>query len=220
MESTIRPYRPEDRTSLRQIAWDTRDLTPPADRLWPEREISLDVLTSYYTDVEPTSSWVAEADGRVVGYLTGCLNSARYARAMRFRIAPAALCRAVRRAGFWRSLSFERLAVGFYAWRSGADYRADFEDRYPGHFHINLDSLSRGQRIGRQLVNAFLNQARQAGLPGVHLAARAQHEAACRFFERMGMVSLARRTIRLSGEETGAKIDLVIYGIRLEGNKD
>ncbi len=40
---------------------------------------------------------------------------------------------------------------------------------FPGHLHINLAAEARSLGIGSQLMTAFVNDARGAGLPGVHL---------------------------------------------------
>lgn len=42
-------------------------------------------------------------------------------------------------------------------------------ERYPAQLHINLDAAWRGLGIGARLVNAFADDARAAGAPGVHV---------------------------------------------------
>ncbi len=69
---TVRFYRPEDRTAIRQICADTGFLGKPIDPVFEDRELFADYLTSYYTDSEPQSTLVCEIDGVVKGYLTGC----------------------------------------------------------------------------------------------------------------------------------------------------
>src|SRR5262245_4028051 len=49
----------------------------PIAWLWRDRESFADLITRYYTDREPESIFVAERDGDVLGYLTGCVDSAR-----------------------------------------------------------------------------------------------------------------------------------------------
>lgn len=46
---------------------------------------------------------------------------------------------------------------------------ADASARYPAHLHVNLDEEWRGHGIGRRLVDAFSDAARDAGAPGVHV---------------------------------------------------
>ena len=73
----IRVYRPDDRDAVRTVACDTADRGEPVEGFFRDREVFADLLTRYYTDWEPQSLWVAEAEGRVIGYLTGCLDTRR-----------------------------------------------------------------------------------------------------------------------------------------------
>lgn len=41
--------------------------------------------------------------------------------------------------------------------------------RYPAQLHVNLDAAWRGRGIGARLIDAFADQARAAGAPGVHV---------------------------------------------------
>src|SRR5215469_6136509 len=68
----VRPYRPEDRASVRQICADTGFLGRPIDPVFEDRELFADYLTNYYTQIEPDAALVCEVDGVVKGYLLGC----------------------------------------------------------------------------------------------------------------------------------------------------
>jgi len=51
-------------------------------------------------------------------------------------------------------------------------YFADFASltsRFPAHLHINLTADWRSLGIGERLIEAFVGQARSAGVPGVHV---------------------------------------------------
>src|SRR5512135_4682 len=91
----IRKYRPEDREAVREISWNTADQGRTVDLYFHDHEAVADVLTRYYTDWEPDALWVAECDGRVVGYLTGCLNTRRCNRATLWQVGPRAVAGAV-----------------------------------------------------------------------------------------------------------------------------
>ncbi|MCA1808961.1 MAG: hypothetical protein LC725_05870 [Lentisphaerae bacterium] len=84
----IRQYLPGDRPAVRRISYDTADAGRPADGFFPDRELLADLLTGYYTDYEPESLWVAEEQGRVVGYLAGALDTGRVRRIMAWRLIP------------------------------------------------------------------------------------------------------------------------------------
>jgi GNAT superfamily N-acetyltransferase len=46
---------------------------------------------------------------------------------------------------------------------------AHLTPQYPAHLHINLAAAARSRGTGSRLVEAFVGDARRAGLPGVHL---------------------------------------------------
>jgi hypothetical protein len=77
----IRPYGPADRPAVRRICEDTADRGAPLAWLRQDREFVVDLVTRYYTDYEPESTWVAESDGRVIGYLTAALDNRLYHQA-------------------------------------------------------------------------------------------------------------------------------------------
>ena len=98
----IRAYERRDRAAVRHLCCETALRGEPVDSLFSDREVVADLLTRYYTDHEAQACWVAEGDGRVVGYLTGCLDRRRYLwvhsacvvpRASLQAIASGALCR-------------------------------------------------------------------------------------------------------------------------------
>src|SRR3954468_12059295 len=67
----IRNYRSSDREAVRGLCCQTGFLGEPIDPVYEDRELFADFLTTYYTDHEPESSFVLEADGDLRGYLLG-----------------------------------------------------------------------------------------------------------------------------------------------------
>ena len=68
---TIRSYRASDRAEVRRLCCQTGFLGSPIDPVYEDRELFADFLTTYYTDHEPVSSFVLEANGELKGYLLG-----------------------------------------------------------------------------------------------------------------------------------------------------
>ena len=58
---------------------------------FPDRDVAGDLLTKYYTDYEPQSTFVAECDGRLIGYINGCMDNRRYGLVMFWILMPALL---------------------------------------------------------------------------------------------------------------------------------
>ena len=73
----VRPYEPGDRFAVRDVCFRTGYMGEPVDWQWRDEPSFADMFTGYYTDREPESAFVVEVDGRVAGYLLGCVDSAR-----------------------------------------------------------------------------------------------------------------------------------------------
>lgn len=191
----IRRYEPRDRAALREIACETADVA------FPDREILADLLTRYYTDIAPQHSWVAEDAGHIVGYLTGCLDTRRYLRAMATRIVPAALCKALARGRLGQFGPLLRRPKGDFR-------RTQILAEYPAHLHVNFRPSHRGRGGGGELIERFLRQAAEAGVAGVHAGVSETNEAGRRFFEKFGFVALGREP-RVGGAFT------ILYGKKI-----
>ena len=208
----IRPYQRTDRDAVRRLCCDTADRGHPIESFFDDRQVFADLLTRYYTECEPQSAWVAESGGRVVGYLTGCLDSRRRERIMRWRIMPAVCGTALLR-GVASSVQAWRLAwaglrtVAISGWPRGPSLA-----QYPAHLHINLARDVRGRAIGPALMDRFLSQARAHGARGVHATVRADNPAACRFFERMGFRAVGRYHVIFPRGRRYEAHDTVFYG--------
>ena len=176
-DAAIRPYRPGDRGAVRRVACETADAGRPVERFFGDRELAADLLTRYYTDWEPGSLAVAEHGERVVGYLAGCLDTRRCRRVVARRLAPRIAARAACRGIFWSRDAWRLAGAALGAWRRGRRGERVSLEAYPAHLHVNLLEGSRGQGLGRALVERFL----------------AEHPAyALRFRLRPGITGLAQ----------------------------
>ncbi len=211
-EIVIRPYQTIDRAVVRTICCDTGNLGDPVDMIFPDREIFADLITRYYTDYEPGSAWVAESDRTVTGYLTGCLNSRRYQRVMRWRVVPRVLVRAIGKGllmerATWRLAGAVMRTIQFGGW-----VEPQVLERFPAHLHINLRHHLRGRGVGEQMVGRFLDDAKAQGLGGVCAAVRGDNAAACRLFQRMGFQEIHRHPIAWPvGLNVYSRHDRVVY---------
>ena len=182
---TIRPYRPEDRAVLRRICCDTADQGSPVENFLNDCELVADFVTRYYTDFEPGSSWVAEVDGKVVGYLTATLDTHRQQRITNWRIAPMAILKAIWRGTLFRTETWRLFHALLKSAQGLLNRNIDFP-RYPAHFHVDILDGHRGLHIGQKLVDVLLDFLRHHQCPGVHASVRGSNAPACAFFERMG----------------------------------
>ena len=185
----VRKYRESDRDAVRDICYRTGLMGESAESYWPHKESFVELWTSYYTDEEPESLYVATINDVVVGYLTGCMDTASAPRpAERF----AAI---LERYELWN-----QPGVAEYLIRAKQDSANDTEHpkgelldpRWPAHLHINLLPEARGTGLGALLMKQWQDHLRQAGVPGCHLGTIAENTRAIGFFERMGFEKYGR----------------------------
>ena len=160
----IRCYEPRDREAVRAVCRDTAYGGDGAGLIDPE--LFVDLMTRYFTDFAPGSLWIAELDGRVAGYLAGCLDRREFHGFQVRRVVPAAVAGAVGR-GLLLRRGLWRLLFGLPGFMAGGGLRAAEEARYPGHLHVNLVREARGRSLGSRLVERFLDEARGREVPGV-----------------------------------------------------
>jgi ribosomal protein S18 acetylase RimI-like enzyme len=191
-EITVRPYQPVDRRAIREICYVTGFMGTPADWYWRDFESFTDIWTSYYTDREPESTFVAVRSGSVVGFLLGCVDSSK---------APTDTQNILRQM-VRRSLLFRPGTAGFF-WRSIGDMLGgtplsgvDVDlARYPSHLHIDLLPEGRGGGVGAALMHLWFERLAAVGSPGCHLGTLGENTNGIAFFERMGFKRLGPPTL-------------------------
>ncbi len=207
----IRPYRPADRVAVRHLCCETADRGNPVESILPQRELVADLMTRYYTDDEPDATWVADAGGRVVGYLTGTVRPRRCAWLNYWWVAPRSVARGLLRGALGQRQTWRVLGAAVTTWlRGGFDRRVPLAD-YPCHLHINIEQAFRGQQVGRRLVERFLAQVRAAGQTGVHVAVREDNPPARRLFERLGFAELSRHPFIQPHGASWSVTSMVVY---------
>jgi ribosomal protein S18 acetylase RimI-like enzyme len=179
----VRSFAPGDRETVRDISYRTGFMGESVESFWRHKESWADLWTSYYTDREPQSLYVATIDDSVVGYLAGCMDTAA---------APSTdeMMRDVIRK-HW--LIFRPGTAGFLyrglldSVRDRERATGDFIDpRWPAHLHIDLLPAARGTGLGAALMERWLDQLKEADSPGCHLGTLVENTRALSFFEKMG----------------------------------
>jgi ribosomal protein S18 acetylase RimI-like enzyme len=213
MRAHIRPYTAGDRATVWTLAANTAFFGDPVEAYLDDRALFCAAFVAYYTDYEPERLWVAEIDGTVVGYVTGCGDSRRQARTFGSRILPAVLWGVLR--GRYR-VGIKTLRFALCMAREGLQHgRPDVSlDRFPGHLHINVLARARGNGIGRALLERSLAQFWATGVPGVHLSTTDCNAAACHLYEAVGFRLLRAWSTRLWHGLVDGSVERRIYGIQ------
>ncbi|MGE5217383.1 MAG: GNAT family N-acetyltransferase [Chloroflexota bacterium] len=127
-----------------------------------------------YEKLLPHWTYVAEMEGAVVGYLTGCPDTRRFFRRRAWRVTLPLLsqifCGRYRHtpgtgAYVRRALGIDKSAEQRFP---PALYRSIARD-YPAHLHINIEAGFRRSGLGRRLVESYLADLQRASVEGVHL---------------------------------------------------
>jgi GNAT superfamily N-acetyltransferase len=169
-EVIIRRYAQRDRDFVREISWETAFMGKPASIFFEDKELLADFLTLYFTDYEPGSCFVAEINGKVIGYLIGTKDTAILKKVFDFKISWRLFLSI-----FTKGVPFKKKNIIFF-WHCGMSFfkgefrLPDFSRNYPATLHINLDEGLRGLGIGSRLMNTYLEYLTQEKIPGVYLA--------------------------------------------------
>lgn len=181
----IRAFAETDRAELRGLFGRAGEGAPTAS-LWGHEESEAAVYLDPYMDLEPRSLFVAVADGALVGYLAGCLDSSTFPDESERMKKAIRTHRLVLRPG--PAAFFARSLVDM-AWAAlrREPTAGDFGDaRWPAHLHINVAPRTRGTGAADGLMERWLDRLKETGSPGCHLQTLVENTRAVRFFERMG----------------------------------
>lgn len=158
----VRPYSQSDWRAIRHLCCETGLLGKPIEPLFHDRELFADLFTRPYLESEPEWALVAEAEGRVVGYLLGAVSPGFEWHLLRsgFRTA----CRML-----WRLFSghYAQHAPSqrFVRWLLTVGYRE--QPGHPpssAHFHWDLEQRFRGRGLAQRLWSVYEERLRDAGV--------------------------------------------------------
>ncbi len=189
-EMHVRLYRPEDAEAIRRISCETALYGQPMDVLFQGRPLISEALIGYYADFEPEALFVAESEGRAVGYLTGCLDTRRFESFFVRHIFPRLLWICLKE-GYWLKPSFWWLVgAGGKAAGRWSRVRDRVLIRYPAHCHLNLDAGFRHAGTGSALLKAFFDYMAAHGVRGIHILSATGGGKA--FFAKSNFIRLAK----------------------------
>jgi predicted N-acetyltransferase YhbS len=215
---SIRKYRPEDRPAVRRICCLTAMVGEPSAAFFDDDEVFADALTSYYTDREPESCFVAERGREVVGYLIGSKDARAMGRAFAGALAAPLVAKSFARGTFFRRKNAAFLSRVIMSLAKGEFGAPDFSEYYPATLHINIVDVFRAAGIGSRLVRAYLEYLKSEGVSGVHFATMS--EGAGRFFAGLGFRRLFEGRRSYFRHILGKDVPLYIYGMRLAPGLD
>jgi len=209
----IRKFESRDREAVRRIFHDTALIGEPASVFFEGEEAFSDALTSYFTDYEPQSCFVAESGTQVIGCLMGAKDKVRAEKIFNAKIAPGLLRKAFRDGLILKKKNIVFLLRCLSDALRGRLFAPDFAKEYPAILHINVGKGFRGQDVGGALMDSYLAYLKQEKVMGVHLATLS--DAAASFFKRQGFQLLHRSVRSYFRHVLHRDVPLYIYGKKL-----
>jgi ribosomal protein S18 acetylase RimI-like enzyme len=181
----IRSYRPDDRSGVYDVCVRTAEAGGDARGLYSSDDFMPDVFAGPYLELEPELAFVVD-DGRVVGYVIGTADTARWAAEHRRRWLPLVADKYPIPASA-RTKEEELTALLHHPERNVHPELGD----YPAHLHIDLLPSHQGRGLGRLLIRTFLAALRERGVPGVHLGVAPDNARALEFYRHLGLREVA-----------------------------
>jgi GNAT superfamily N-acetyltransferase len=206
----IRKYRRQDRAAVRKICYDTGLMGEPIDPYFGSLELFADYWMMYYTDYEPESAFVAEVDGKVVGYLVGCKETSVQQEVQREVILPR-IRRRLFTFGYRLDSRFLRFMYRYFrsAWRH--EFVEEPVKDYPAHLHMNLKEGFRSRGIGSMLIAAFLEYLESNDVRGIHLGTTSYNKLALPFYRKWGFRMVSRHPFTMYDGIIPEKIDVLFF---------
>lgn len=206
----IRKFKPEDRDSVRDIAWETAFMGESGEAFFSGKEILADFLTLYFTDYEPGSCFVAVSENRVQGYLLGSIDCRTLGLTFKDKILFGLLIKFIFSGGIFRRKNLKMIFAFFLSFLKGEFNMKEVNKDYPATVHINLRKNFRGKGAGAQLISAFEEYLKGKRVKGVYLATMSS--AAGDFFRKQGFSLINQYRRSYFCHVSGQDITVYIYG--------
>lgn len=181
---TLRPYQPADLDALYRICLETGDSGADATAQYSYPQLVGHIYAAPYGVLEPHNVFVVEDDQGVAGYVVGTHDTNAFSERLEQEWWPA-LRERYRAATGLTEADRARVDAIMKPGHSPAKLVAE----YPAHIHMNLLARLRGQRVGTRLLAMWIEQARAAGVSGIHLGASATNAGGIAFWSRSGFAT-------------------------------
>ncbi len=197
-----RPDRPQDRDDVYDVCVRTAESGEDARGVLSQDDLWGDIFAGPYLELEPELAFVLDDGARVVGYVLGTADTARWAAQHRARWLPRVADRYPLPAA--PATREEHLVdLLHHPERNVHPGLAD----HPAHLHVDVLPEHQGGGHGRALIEAFVGALADRGVPGVHLGVLAANTRARGFYAHLGFHELPVTVpdVVYLGRRTGAR---------------
>lgn len=197
----VRPATSADLAAIGHVSHQTGLLGDPINEYFPDESLWTDAFVRPFLEAG-CCNFVAERDGRVVGYVIGSCDPARFESYLHRRLPWLILGRWLRRAypRWWRDLG--------YLWRAWQSRNDDAPwSLYPAQLHLNLLPEACGRGLGSRLLQTFLDCLQNKGIRGVQLGTTERNRAALKLYQRFGFRVFSSRRSSFWQPMVGEELD-------------
>lgn len=212
----VRKYKPGDRADVRHICCETALMGEPLEKFWIGREPFADLWSAYWTDHEPESCFVAEVDGRVVGYLLGCTDTEKQERITFKKMGPGIISKLFTTGSIFNRKTSRYLYQTARSAVRGELKTPNFKKEYPAHLHTNLINGFRGLGLGRELMNQYFSYLRSKRVYKCHLGTTTYNKQAIPFYMKFGFKELYKSPVTMWEGIIDEPVSLLFMGIKLD----
>jgi ribosomal protein S18 acetylase RimI-like enzyme len=190
----VRRYEPADLDAIREVCVLTGHVGRDARGSMTDTSLLPDTFAEPYVVFDPLLAFVADDDGRAVGYVLGTADTVAFTEWFRTTWLPMV---APRHAGRPAEVTdFESLILELMY--DPARMVHDDLAEYPAHLHIDILPEYQGQGLGRKLIDAFRGELASRGVERFHLSMDPKNVDARAFYDRLGF-----EPIRVSSDPGG-----------------
>jgi GNAT superfamily N-acetyltransferase len=180
----IRKARKSDEKGIMEVCYKTGYMGEPITYQFLDKKLFGYLFCLYYPRYEPENCFVAEDDGKIVGYILGSPNTKRQDRMFLAKIGWRILFR-VLFVTSWHYSKDIKLFIHF-ARLPRSDPHLGVDTKYPAHLHIDILDNYQRKGIGSRLMKKFEDRMRKLGVRGIHLGTSEGNFKAVPFYKKWG----------------------------------
>lgn len=152
------------------------------------------LFSQYYPQHEPEHSFVADDNGRVVGYILGSPDTDLQGKRFMAKMVPKIILRMFLYTSMRYNKDFrmflKEAAVGITYLKLPKNPKnmphEKINQNFPAHLHIDILEEYQRQGIGGKLIHAYISHMRKLGVKGIHLGTSEKNKKAVPFYKKMG----------------------------------
>jgi ribosomal protein S18 acetylase RimI-like enzyme len=191
MTAVIRDFRPGDEQAANYVCLRTGDHGKDGDPFYKEDPDALGrIYVAPYLKFSPELALMVEDEEGVCGYSLATLDSRKFFDLYEKEWRPA-LCEEFPDPPGDPS-TWTRVQETYHEYHDPDYFCPEPYDQYPSHLHIDFLKRTRGQGLGRMIIEQLVERLRSMGSPGVHLGLSRVNDPAYAFYLALGFEELTR----------------------------